>query len=151
MQLGKDGCLEGLTQLQAHLTGLTVPMWSPLAFACTEGRRTILTVHQGPVRQGSCPGAPDLGEEGHMSQAHSCQLTLHLPLARALDLTLLPTPPTSISVTQRLYLQNALREGPLPVSKPPSPLRSSCVRSRLIPSQPILHRSQGRYVHKYQS
>ena len=53
MQLCKDGCLKGLTQLQAHLAGLSVPMWPPLALTCAEGRRTVLTVHQGPVRQGS--------------------------------------------------------------------------------------------------
>ncbi|XP_036686806.1 uncharacterized protein LOC118883769 [Balaenoptera musculus] len=44
MQLRKDGCLEGLTQLQAHLAGFTVPMWPPLALACAEGRRTRLGV-----------------------------------------------------------------------------------------------------------
>lgn len=83
MQLCQDGRLEGLTQLQAHLTRLPIPMWPPLALTCAEGCRTVLTVHQGPVWQGSCPGAPDLGEKRHMSQAYSSQLTLALPLAQA--------------------------------------------------------------------
>ena len=64
MQLCKDGCLEGLTQLQTHLAGLAVPVWPPLAFPRAEGCRTVLTVYQGPVRQGSCPGASDLGRVG---------------------------------------------------------------------------------------
>lgn len=80
MQLCKDGCLEGLTQLQAHLAGLSVSMRPPLALARAEGGRTVLTVHQGPVREGSGPGAPDLGQEGRMSQARPSQLTPALPL-----------------------------------------------------------------------
>lgn len=103
MQLCEDGRLEGLTKLQAHLTGLTVPMGSPLAFTCAEGRRTILTVHQGPVWQGSCSGAPDLGEEGHISRAH-CSPAPTTPSSGS-------DPGLSFPLTLLLYLQSSLREG----------------------------------------
>lgn len=125
MQLCKDGCLEGLTQLQAHLAGLSVSMRPPLALARAEGGRTVLTVHQGPVREGSGPGAPDLGQEGRMSQARPSQLT--------------PAPPLTPTSTSTAALPPNTARGRGALARPSTTITSahrSSLPTDLFPSLP---------------
>ncbi|EPQ07028.1 hypothetical protein D623_10006444 [Myotis brandtii] len=80
-------------------------MRPPLALTGAEGCRAVLTVDQGPVWEGSGPGAPDLRGKGHMNQARSSQLTLRLPPAQVPNLGLPHLPPTS-QQAQLLDLKN---------------------------------------------
>lgn len=118
MQLRKDSCLEGLTQLQPHLAGLPVPMRPPLALAGAEGGRAVLTVDQGPVWEGSGPGAPDLRGKGLMSQARASQLTLRLPPAQVPNLGL---PRISLQRPNKCNYLTSKTEATRTISKPPFP------------------------------
>lgn len=38
-----------LLQVEAHLSGLAVPVWSPLPLCCAERGHAVLTVDNGPI------------------------------------------------------------------------------------------------------
>lgn len=68
LELDEDGCLEGLLEVQHHLTGLAVAMGPALALACAEGGHAVLAVHQCPVMQGLAAEAMHLVQPIHHGQ-----------------------------------------------------------------------------------
>lgn len=49
VELGHHSSFKRLLEVEAHLSGLAVPMRSPLPLCCAERGHAVLTVDNGPV------------------------------------------------------------------------------------------------------
>ena len=66
VQLGHHGGFKRLLQVEAHLSGLAVPVWSPLPLRCAERGHAVLTVYYSSVVTSPAAGTSHLRGDKHV-------------------------------------------------------------------------------------